>query len=184
MAGRKSRTLFLLIALSFSWCLQAQRGDTFAYTGDDQLRSQENVHNLNYGGFANNFALADQTVVIPYLPSIFYEAGYLLTPANGRAGVCISAMPEVFLYPWLMGRVSGFLDANFLSEASTHEERGPGFRVGVGYSALGSTFGLSETTPLIRAAILIQNIRVSYTYSWGQRTVVDHQLAVAIKFDW
>lgn len=184
MGGRRSRALFFTLALASPWCLQAQQGDTFAYTGDDLVRSKQNVRYLNYGGFANNFALDGQTVVVPYLPSFFYEAGYLLTPANDRAGLCISAMPEIFLYPLFMGRVTGILDANFLNEASTHEKRGLGLRIGIGYSALGSTFGFTESTPVIRAALLIENIRASYTYSWGRRTIVDHQLAVAIKFDW
>lgn len=184
MAGRKSRTLFLLLALSCPWCLKAQQGGTFAYTGDDLVRSKANRHNLNYGGFASNFAVSGQMTVVGYLPSFFYEAGYLLTPSNRHAGLCISVMPEIFLYPWFMGRVTGVLDANFLNEASTQEDRGVGFRLGLGYSALGSTFGFTESTPVIRAAILIANIRATYTYSLGHRTLVDHQLAVAIKFDW
>jgi hypothetical protein len=184
MGGRRSRALLLILALSLPWCLKAQQGATFAYTGDDLLRSKANVHYLNYGGFANNLVLDEQDVLLPYLPSFLYEAGYLVTPANGHAALCISAMPEVFLYPWLMGRVTGILDANFLNEAATHEKRGLGFRIGIGYSALGSTFDFAESTPVLRAAILIGNIRTSYTYSWGRRTVVDHQLAIAIKFDW
>jgi hypothetical protein len=184
MAGRRSRALFLLLALSGPWCLKAQQGGTFAYTGEDLVGSRNNTHYLNYGGFANNFAVSGQTVVLPYLPSFFYEAGYLLTPSNRHAGLCVSVMPEIFLYPWFMVRVTGILDANFLNEASTQEEHGVGFRLGLGYSALGSTFDFTESTPVIRAAILIANIRAAYTYSWGHRTIVDHQLAVAIKFDW
>ena len=184
MGDPRASSVLLLVALFCSGRLHAQQGETFAYTGTDALRNAANVHFLHYGGLANNFILDEQTVVLPYLPSLVYEAGYLVLPGNQMANLCLSAMPEVFFYPWFMARVTGILDATFLNEAQTHEERGVGFRFGVGYSALGSTFNFTESSPVLRAGLLISNIRVTYTYSWGRQTVIDQQVAIAIKFDW
>lgn len=184
MAGRRSSGLLLVAVLAFAGAANAQRGETFAYTGEDALRSGTNTRVLNYGGLANNLLVADGTVLFPYLPTIFYEAGYLLTPPNGKAALSVSAMPELFLSPWFMGRVMGLVEANFMGEAQTHEVRAGGFRAGIGYAALGSTFGVTGNTPVVRAGFLVGSIRVTYTYSLAQQVVLNHQMAVALKFDW
>ncbi len=99
-----ARSSAVLAALFASTLVLAQFGNTFAYTGEDALRDQANVHFVNYGGFANNLALVDQTVVAAYLPSLFYEAGYLLRPANRKANLELSVTPEVFLNVLFMAR--------------------------------------------------------------------------------
>ncbi len=83
-----------------------------------------------------------------------------------------------------MGRVAGSLDIVLLNEASNKEARGLGLRAGIGFSALGSTFGLVESSPFLRAGILIGNIRVTYAKNIVIPTIIDHQVTIGLKFDW
>ena len=184
MGAGSERFVCALTIFLIGPCAQGQFGNTFAYTGDDALRDQANTHIVNYGGFANNLALQEQTVVLPYLPTLFYECGYLLRPANRTANVVFAVAPEIFLTTFFMGRVSATAELVLLNEAGNKPERGIGLRLGGGYSALGSTFGFTESGPIVRAGILIGNIRLTYMYSLGKRTVVDHQVGIGIKFDW
>jgi hypothetical protein len=174
----------LCIALVLTGSALAQQGTTFAYTGEDALADQLNLHRVNYGGFTNNFAVQDQEIVWPWLPTLFYEHGHLLMPQNKQANLCFTISPEVFLTMFFMGRVTATADVVLLNEAGNKPTKGVGLRVGAGYSALGSTFGFSETTPILRAGLLISNIRFTYAYSLSHTTIIDHQFGVGIKFDW
>ena len=185
MATSAERRLTGVVAACLSAVLvQAQRDATFAYTGNDAVRSAESAHFANFGGLANNVAVADNEPVASYLPSLFYEGSYLLGQPNHTVNIGLDAMPEVFLNVLFMGRVTATADLLLLSEAQGEPGKGFGMRVGAGFSALGSTFGLTETTPVLRAGFLFNNIRITYAYGAGSEVIVKHQLAIAIKFDW
>ncbi len=184
MGCASERLAGLCIAALMAGPLLAQQGSTFAYTGEDALDDQFNLHRVNYGGFTNNFALQDQDIVWPWLPTLFYEHGYLVLPRNQQANVCLTIAPEVFLTMFFMGRITATADLVLLNEAGNKPTKGLGLRVGAGYSALGSTFGFSETSPILRAGLLISNIRFTYAYSLSNTTIIDHQFGVGIKFDW
>jgi hypothetical protein len=184
MGARNKRWPAVVCLLLASTAALAQTTETFAYTGDDARRSAANVHWVNFGGFANNVVLVDQELLFPYLPSLFYETGYLLLPANRTANVSLNVAPEIFLSTFFMGRVTGTAELVLINEATTRQEHGLGLRFGLGYSALGSTFDFTESTPLVRAGLLFGNIRVTYAYSFGQRAILSHQLGIGIKFDW
>lgn len=179
-----SSKVFAVALLLMSTTARAQYGTTFAYTGEDALRDRADVHFTNHGGFANNLAVDGPTVILPYLPSLFYEAGYLVRPANHTANLNVNVTPEVFLNVLFMARVTAMADLVLLNEATNKPAQGIGFRVGAGYGALGSSFDFAEAGPVVRAGFLIGNIRTTYAYSPGNTTVIDHQLAIAIKFDW
>ncbi len=184
MGCASERLLGLCTAVLLAVAATAQQGSTFAYTGEDALADQFNLHRVNYGGFTNNFALQDQEIVFPWLPTLFYEHGHLILPQNKRANVSLTISPELFLSVYFMGRVTASADLVLLNEAGNKPTKGVGLRVGAGYSALGSTFGLNETTPILRAGLLITNIRITYAYSLSHTTIIDHQFGVGIKFDW
>jgi hypothetical protein len=105
-------------------------------------------------------------------------------PANGTANISLNVAPELFLTTFFMGRITGTAEVVLGNEASNKALRGAGFRFGAGYSALGSTFGFTEATPVVRAGVLFDNIRLTYAYSLGNRAIIDHQIGVGIKFDW
>ena len=183
--GARNRRLLLAGSVLLSLpALRAQNTPTFAYTGDDALLSAANVHRVNFGGFANSVLLEDQKLLFPFLPSLVYETGYLLWPSNRHANVSLNVAPEVFVTVFFMGRITGTAEVVLFNEASTRHERGVGLRIGAGYSALGSSFDFAETTPVLRAGFLIGNIRATYMHSVGRNAIIDHQLGVAIKFDW
>ncbi len=184
MACASERLLGLFLGLALAANSLAQQGSTFAYTGEDALADQFNLHRVNYGGFTNNFALQDQDIIWPWLPTLFYEHGHLLMPRNKHVNACLTISPEIFLTVFFMGRVTATADVVLLNEAGNQPSKGIGLRIGAGYSALGSTFGLTETTPIVRAGLLISNIRFTYAYSLSHITVIDHQFGVGIKFDW
>lgn len=184
MGGRIDRFLWLVLAWAFGSSAWAQFGSTFAYTGDDALRDASDVHWVHYGGFGNNVLLQDDQLLWPWLPTLFFEQGYLIKPANELANISLSVSPEVFLTAFFMGRVTANAEVVLGNEASNKTLRGLGCRFGVGYSALGSTFGLTESTPVVRAGALFGNIRLTYAYSLGTQTAIDHQIGVGIKFDW
>jgi hypothetical protein len=179
-----ARSKLLAVCLLLPLLIQAQFGNTFAYTGDDLRRSQAEVHWAHFGGFTNNLALQGGAVVHPFLPALFYEASYLIQPSNEFANFAIGVIPEAFVSVLFMGRVTAMADVLLFQEASNKPGKGVGLRAGLGYGVLGSTFELVESSPVARVGILISNIRVTYAYSTDRRTVIDHQLGVGIKFDW
>ncbi len=184
MGARNKRLLLAGSVLCACSALRAQNTPTFAYTGDDAIQSAANVHHVNFGGFANSVLVEDQKLLFPYLPSLIYETGYLLWPGNRRANVSLNVAPELFVTVFFMGRITGTVEVVLFNEAGTRHERGIGLRLGAGYSALGSTFDFAESTPVLRAGLLIGNIRATYMHSVGGNAIIDHQVGVAIKFDW
>lgn len=184
MGARNRRLLLAGSVLCVLTTLRAQNTPTFAYTGDDAMRSAANVHRVNFGGLANSVLVEDNRLLFPYLPALFYETGYMLLPSNRNVNVSLNVAPEIFLSVFFMGRITGTAEVVLFNEASTRHERGLGLRVGVGYSALGSTFDYAESTPVLRAGLLIGNIRTTYMHSIGGNAIIDHQLGIAIKFDW
>ena len=184
MGINNSRLTAVLLAFLLQTVARAQNEPTFAYTGEDAQRSAANVHHVNFGGLANSVLVADEVLLFPYLPALFYETGYLLLPSNRNVNVSLNVAPEVFLSVFFMGRITGTAELVLFNEASTRRERGLGLRIGAGYSALGSTFDYAESTPVLRAGFLIGNIRATYMHSIGGNAIIDHQLGIAIKFDW
>ena len=184
MVARSDRAWFLTCALLCAGASCGQFGNTFAYTGDDALRDAANVHWVNFGGFTNNFLVEDEELLWPWMPSLFYEHGYLVNPSNGTANISLNVSPEIFLTTLFMGRITGTAELVLLKEAMNKPERGLGLRIGAGYSALGSTFGFTEATPIVRAGLLFGNVRATYAYSVGSRAIIDHQIGIGIKFDW
>lgn len=184
MAARSERVPLLLAGLILGVVGRAQFGSTFAYTGDDALRDAADVHWVHYGGFSNNVLLVDQALLWPWMPTLFYEQGYLVEPSNEKANISLNVAPELFLTTFFMGRVTGTAEVVLGNEASNRMLRGFGFRFGGGYSVLGSTFGFTESTPVLRAGALFGNVRLTYAYSIGNRAIIDHQIGVGIKFDW
>lgn len=183
-ARNKRHTSYLVGMLAATTGVQSQSTETFAYTGDDAMRSASNVHWVSYGGFGNNVALRTQDVLFAYLPSLFFETGYLLWPANRTANMSLNASPELFFAPFFMGRLTGTADLMLLNEATTRQEHGLGVRFGLGYSAVGSTFDFTESGPLVRAGVLLGNIRTTYAYNFGPQVLIQHHLCIGIKFDW
>ena len=109
-----------------------------------------------------------------------WEAIQALTKIDSEEAV----VAYVLKHRGAVGYVSGTADLLLFNEAETQPGPGFGLRIGAGYSALGSTFEFTEHTPIVRAGFLISNIRVTYAYSFGRETIVDHQLGIGIKFDW
>lgn len=184
MAACSDRLVVLLFILGSSLTAKAQFGSTFAYTGEDALRSQQNVHYAHFGGFANSIAFDRDRLIHPFLISLFYEMDYLIKPANETINASLNVTPEIFLNVLFMGRVAGTADLLLFNEATNKPGPGFGLRLGGGYSVLGSTFDLVESSPILRAGFSISNIRATYTYSTRRDIVVNHQIAVGIKFDW
>ncbi|MBL7953482.1 MAG: hypothetical protein JNJ91_00485 [Flavobacteriales bacterium] len=186
MAGRRSDRYGLSAALLFVAVLaRAQPGSTFAYTGKDAAVSALDVQNAHFGGFGNSTLVGeDERIAWPWLPTIFYEYGRLLSPQNKLANLIFSARPELHLYPWLMGRVSGLVEVGLGADAHNRPGQGLGCSFGVGYSAFGATFGLSESSPVLRAGITIDNIRITYMHSTTPGLFINHHLGVGLKFDW
>lgn len=184
MVARSEHIIGLALALISSACCFGQFGNTFAYTGDDALRDAANAHRVNFGGFTNNLLMQDNELFWPWLPSLYYETGYLVKPANEKANISLNVAPEIFLTTLFMGRVTGTAELVLLDEATNKPGRGFGLRVGAGYSAVGSTFEFTEATPIARVGFLIDNVRVTYAYALAEGAVIDHQIGVGIKFDW
>lgn len=186
MARRRSDHHGLIAALLFVAAeVRAQPGTTFAYTGKDAVVSAMDVQNAHFGGFGNSMLVyEDERIAWPWLPTIFYEYGRLLNPQNKVANLIFSARPELHLYPWLMGRVSGLAEVGFGADAHNKPGQGWGCSFGAGYSVFGATFGLNESSPVLRAGITMDNIRITYMYSTTPGIFINHHLGVGIKFDW
>ena len=165
--------------------LRAQPGTTFAYTGDDAVVSALNTHHAHFGGFSNSVLVyEEENFVWPYLPALFYEYDYLPMPGNHGMNVLLCATPEVNLFPFFVGRVSGLLELGLGADADNKPGHGFGFRFGGGFSALGTTFGLAESSPVLRAGFTIDNVRVTYMRMMDTDVYVNHHLAIGLKFDW
>ena len=185
MATNAERGIFLGSALLIAVVTFAQPGTTFAYTGEDAVVSALNTHNANFGGISNSvLTVKEENFTWPYLPAIFYEYNYLVIPRNHGFNVLLGATPEINVFPLFMGRVTGLAEMGFLAEADNKPGQGFGLRLGGGFSAFGSTFGLTETSPVLRAGFVVDNIRVTYMYGTSALIYINHQITVGIKFDW
>ena len=187
MAASAERFACGLVALVLAGALNAQPGSTFAYTGEDAVLDALNTQHAHFGGFTNSVLVIkdkQQDYVWPVLPAIFFEYNYLVFPRNHGFNVNLGATPEINLFPWFMGRASVLAELSFLAEADNKPGQGFGLRFGGGFSALGSTFGLTETSPVLRAGFVVDNIRVTYMYSTAKDIYINHQVGVGIKFDW
>ena len=174
----------LLIAILLAPSIHAQSGNRFAYTGDDLLRSQANVNYAHFGGFSANLAIQEDRIIHPFVASLFYEMNYMVRPGNEAINLGLGVVPEIFLNVFFMGRVTGTADLLLFNEANNKPDPGFGLRIGAGYSALGSTFDHTEHTPIARAGFSFSNIRVTYAYGLKPEILVNHQLAIGVKFDW
>lgn len=186
MARRRNDRYWLGAALLIAVAeTRAQPGTTFAYTGEDAVVSAMDVHNAHFGGFGNSMLVGDdERIAWPWLPTLFYEYGRLLNPQNKVANLIFSARPELHLYPWLMGRVSGLAEVGLGADAHNRPGQGLGCSFGAGYSVFGATFGLTESSPVLRAGITIDNIRITYMYSTTPGIFINHHVGVGLKFDW
>jgi hypothetical protein len=185
VAGRSKRNALLLAVLPIGIGACAQFGTTFAYTGKDAAIDALNTQHAHFGGISNSvLVLKEENFVWPYLPAIFFEYNYLLRPRNKQANLSLGVTPEVNVFPLFSGRVSGLAELVLFAEADNKPEKGFGLRVGAGYSVFGSTIGLTESSPVLRAGFLVDNIRITYMHTLGKQIYVDHQIAVGIKFDW
>lgn len=187
MARSAERAGLLLPAIALATLLRAQPGGTFAYTGEDAARDAMDQHNVHFGGFSNSVLVVpyeEGELVWPWLPALFYEYNYLVLPRNRGLNLSLGATPEINLFPYFMGRVSGLAELTVGAESHNNPGQGAGLRFGAGYSALGSTFGLTENSPVLRAGVLFNNIRLTYMYSTARPIYINHQIMVAIKFDW
>jgi len=185
MAASAERIFSLGSTLLIGTVAVAQPGSTFAYTGEDAVLSALNVHHAHYGGVSNSIlVLAEENITWPYLPAFFYEYNYLLMPRNHGFNLLLGVTPEINLFPLFMGRVSGLAEMGFLAEADNKPDQGFGFRIGGGFSAFGSTFGLTESSPVIRAGFVVNNLRFTYMYCTAKPIYINHQIAVGIKLDW
>jgi hypothetical protein len=182
--GVSYKTPALLWLVCSAFIANAQNGNTFAYTGDDALRLQANVHYAHFGGFSNSVLIEEQRVIYPFLPALFYEMNYLVLRDRKHVNVGLGVSPEVFLTVLFMARAFGTVDVLLFNEASNKPGNGIGLRAGLGYSVLGSTFDLTESTPVFRAGLTISNIRITYAHALGDNILIDHHLGVGIKFDW
>ena len=187
MAKSAERFLSGWLVCLLSGVVHAQQGSTFAYTGEDAVLDALDVHHAHFGGLSNSVVTVeygDGQLVWPWLPALFYEYNYLLRPQNRVFNVNLCATPEINIFPLFMGRASGLAEITLGAEAHNRPGHGAGFRFGAGFSALGSSFGLTESSPVIRAGFLFDNIRITYMYSTAKPLYINHQLMVAIKFDW
>ena len=187
MAASAERLAWALAAFVIAGAAHAQPGSTFAYTGEDAVLDALDEHHAHFGGFSNSVLTVeygDGVLVWPWLPALFYEYNYLLRPHNRVFNVNLGATPEINIYPLFMGRATGLVELTLGAEAHNRPGQGAGFRIGGGFSALGSTFGLAESSPVVRAGFLFDNIRITYMYSTAKPLYINHQIMVAIKFDW
>lgn len=187
MAASAERRIVGLMLLALAGAAHAQPGSTFAYTGEDAVLDALNTQHAHFGGLTNSVLVIqdkDQDFIWPFLPAIFFEYNYLVMPRNHVFNVNLGATPEINFFPWFMGRATVLADLSFLAEADNKPGQGFGVRFGGGFSALGSTFGLNETSPVLRAGFVVDNIRVTYMYSTARPIYVNHQIGVGIKFDW
>lgn len=185
MATSVERFLFLVSASLCGAVASAQPGSTFAYTGNDAVVSAMNTHNAHFGGISNSvLVVKEENFTWPYLPALFYEYDYLVMPRNHDFNVLLGAAPEINLFPLFMGRVSGLAEMGFLAEADNKPGQGFGFRLGAGFTAFGSTFGLTENSPVIRAGFVVDNLRFTYMYCTAAPIYINHQVTVGLKFDW
>lgn len=187
MAVSVERRIVCLMAVGLSHVVCAQPGTTFAYTGEDAVLDALNTQHAHFGGLTNSVLIIkerQQEFIWPWLPAIFFEYNYLLLPRNHTFNVNLGATPEINLYPWFMGRATGLVELSFLAEADNKPGQGFGLRLGGGFSAFGSTFGLTETSPVLRAGFVVDNIRITYMYCTAKPLYINHQIGVGIKFDW
>ncbi len=187
MVRNAERAFLSVPLLTLAAGLFAQPGQsTFAYTGEDAILDALDQHHVHFGGFSNSVLVeADEEgkLVWPWLPAIFYEYNYLLLPSNKGLNVSLGATPEINLFPLFMGRVSGLAELTLGAESHNKPGKGAGLRFGAGFTALGSTFGFTESSPVLRAGVLFNNIRVTYMYALAEPIYINHQVMVAIKLD-
>jgi hypothetical protein len=187
MARSAEAAALVILAVMLSGLSRGQPGTTFAYTGDDAVEDAMDTHNVHFGGFSNSVLVAadaDEQLVWPWLPALFYEYNYLLRPCNNVVNVSLGAAPEINLFPLFMGRVTGLAEITLGAEAHNRPGHGAGLRFGAGFTAFGSSFGFTENSPVLRAGFLVNNIRITYMYSTAKPLYINHQLTVGIKFDW
>lgn len=185
MATSAERGVLLGSALFVSAAACAQPGTTFAYTGNDAVASAMNMHNAHFGGISNSvLVVGEENFTWPYLPALFYEYDYLVLPRNPGFNVLLGATPEINFFPLFMGRVSGLAELGFLAEADNKPGQGFGVRLGGGFTGLGSTFGFTESSPVIRAGFVVDNMRITYMYCTSKPIYINHQVTIGLKFDW
>lgn len=174
----------------------AQHGKTFAYTGIDSEPEALHTGRVWGGGFTNSFYMEYGYIEWAFVPSVYARVDQLLFRPDAPVNLSVGLAPEVMIYPWFMGRATLSTDVLFGNEANVLSGRDYGARIGVGYSAFGSSFGFHGHYPVAQVGIRIKRFRIMYAkalagngyrgggrYDWRGEPTLDHHFSVGVAMD-